>query len=869
MRTRILALALALSIPAFSAAQWDFNFEERKPAWEYLTLNPNTKITLDFRNANIDMVVSFFSRASGATIIKDPNLTTPMTLTSGRPVTLNEAFRILDTTLNLQNYELRHENGLLVIRRRENRGGGGGGMGNFNPEMIQNLMNAGRPQLKVYPLQYANASQVARVVNEVFQNAQNPLEQIIQQMMGGQGGMQGMPGGFRIGQNDTFDLGEPLTVAQGRGGGGGFNLGNMQNRPGGFGGGNNQQNRGGFNFGNLGQMFGGGRGFQVVRASSDDFSNSVIVNAPGNEQRQVEELIKQLDKDTDAPVQPKVFLLNYADANEVAAVVQNVLTANAPRGRGGIGTQNVPFEQRIQQAFRFGNTSAAFGTVVADARTNSLVVTATEANLKLVGDVIAELDQPVTYESSTFVFPLGNARADQVAQLLNQAFGGRTTGQGGTFGGQNRTGANTQNRNNLNNQNRNQTGGMGGGGMGGGGRGVQDDQQFDDDGQLRTSLPIELDEEGRLLTAVTVGQNFGQMFGGGQQQRAGQTRQTARDEQGRIVNVRDLAGQVTVIPDPNTNSLIVVTGPGNVDLLQSILGQLDRIPEQVIIETMIVEATLGASEKFGIEWNLLQNRFGNTPGQTGVLDQNFNVGGSGTQNPIPGFTFSLFGPTLEMFIRALQTDSKFEVLSTPRIFTSNNVTAEINISQRVPYVLSAREDASGNLTFTYAFTDVGIVLTVTPRITANGQVAMDVVQTANDLEGFTTFNAPIINQRIASTTVSVADGATIVLGGIMRSEVRSTVNKIPILGDLPILGNLFRSTDKERRKTELLVLLTPRIVKDPADAERFSQDQRNQLSPNSQRSVDQRYPPRTGGDVNGGGNGGNGGGNGAGSGGGK
>ena len=160
-------------------------------------------------------------------------------------------------------------------------------------------------------------------------------------------------------------------------------------------------------------------------------------------------------------------------------------------------------------------------------------------------------------------------------------------------------------------------------------------------------------------------------------------------------------------------------------------------------------------------------------------------------------------------------------------------------------MVSQREDPNGNLTFNYAFEDVGIVLTVTPRITANGQVTMDVNQTANDLQGFTDFNAPIINQREADTTVSVKDGETIILGGIIRNTVTTTTKKIPLLGDIPILGQLFRSTDKNKAKTELLVFLTPRVVRTPEEAKRLREQEQDKLSKESKKMLGDKVPPAT------------------------
>ena len=799
MVIKALVCTLALAAPLFGVAQFDFGGGDAGPAWSTFKLNSKTRVKPNFQNTGVDMIVSWYSKTSGITIIKDPALTGTLTVVSAKPISLNDAFSMLNTTLSLKNFELRKEGNFLVIRgRNQDRGGRGGGgfdMSSIPPDFF----SGSQSQLKVYVIQYANASQVARVVNEVFATTQNPMDQFMQMMQGQQ--------------------------AAGRFGGG--NQGNNPNR------GGNRAAFGGFQRGGMGGggfQRGGFSSGQVVRASSDDFSNSVIVNAPSKEQVQVEALIKQIDQQTEQPQQPKVLKVEFASSDELAPVVQNVLTQNAPRGRGGIGTQNVPIEQRFQQAIRFGGAQAAFGTVVSEPRTNSLVVTATEENLKLVAQVVKELDVETVFENTTFVFPLQNARADQISQLMQQAFGTRQ-GTGNANRGNNQANRNTTT--NRNNQNRNQGGG-------GNTRPVGlNSEQVDPN-----SIDLQLEDDGSLPTEVMVQQGgFGGQFRPGGQQRT--TAQTGRDSQGRLVNVRDLQGQITVIPDNNTNSVIVVATPENMELLRSILAQLDKLPEQVMIETMIIEATLDKSSQFGVEWkHAMSNALGKGTG-TGTSEGNF-----GLQNASPalqGFRYTLVGGALTGFLNALQTDTKFQVLSTPRIFTSNNVEAQINISQSIPYVLSTREDSNGNLTFNYAFQDVGIVLTVTPRITANGYVTMDVTQTANDLQGFTDFNAPIVNQRQADTTVSVRDGETIILGGIIRNNVTSTVKKIPLLGDIPLLGQLFRSTEKGNVKTELLVFLTPRIVKDPEEARKLRDDEFKRMSKESQKIIqpelNRKYDP--------------------------
>jgi general secretion pathway protein D len=777
--------ALALMASA-SYAQFDFgggstsSSSSSSRPWADFKL-PKKTMKLDFRNANIDMVISLYSQTSGVTIVKDPALTGTLTLTTAKAVPLNEAFEILNAAIGLRNADMRKEGNVLVIRvrpSRERNQQGGGGMPAFDPSMFQQPQS----ELRVYPIKLANASTVARVINDVFAQ------------QGGGGGGFPFP---MMGGGNLFGGGQ-------RGGGGG-------NRFGGF---------GGMNF---------GRGnTPSVRASSDDFSNTVIVNAPRDQHRQVGDIIKEIDKVTEDPVKAEVYKLKFASSDDIQPVLQNLLIANQPRGRGGSGG-NQPVDRQFSFFGGFGGggqqNRQQQAAVVSEPRTNSVIVTTTEANQTLVATVVKELDTEVKLENTTFVFPLENARADQVSTLLQQAFGTRNGARGNNAGNTGRT------RNSANTQN-NRTGGARQGGQGGG---LGNRVQSNNEGEMEVQLEDPTLDAGDLQTMVGVqGGLFGQFFGGGQNQnnQRRNTQAVGRNAAGQLVPVNDLTNQVTVIPDQNTNSLIVVTSPENANVLRSILDQIDRIPEQVMIETIIVEASLDSSDKLGVEWSFAQNPAFQNQGTSGTAATGFGLSRTGE-----GFRYTLGGGNLTAFMNALRTDTKFNVLSTPRIFTSNNVEAEINISQRVPFVTSQRTDANGNDTFTYDFEDVGIVLNVVPRITSNGYVTMDVLQTANDLQGFTSFNAPIVNQRQAETTVAVKDGETIILGGIIRNTVSSTVKKVPLLGDIPFLGNLFKSTTKGNQRTELLVFLTPRVVRNPDDASKLRQQLQDKLSKPSQDSL--------------------------------
>jgi general secretion pathway protein D len=841
MRVKVALIGLAMVMPLAAWSQFDFGGgagESSVKPWESLLPKKQVKLKLSLGNATADSVISLFEQVSGISIVKDPALTGKLPITSAKAVDLSTAFQILNTTLDLKGFSMTKEGNLLVIKQKP--GGGRGPAGGFDFRSLigqQGGQDQTSQQLKVYPIQYANAAQVAKVINDVYAAAPT--------------------GGF-TGQGNNNPFGGFGGGRGNRGGGGGIqlNLGAAMGQQG-FGGRNNQPQ---------------------IKASSDDFSNSVIVNAPEREQLSVKDIIRQIDKQTDQPQTSRVYHLTYAAATDIASVVQNVLVSNAPTGKGGAGQQNVDPGQRFQQALRLGGAQASFGTVAADARTNSLVVTATPENQEVVRKVINQLDTPIETHTTTFVFPLQNAKASDVASLLLSTFGqrqgvsntaARSTASShtttiSTSGGSSSSGSSSRptSLGSVPNSDLNAS--------------IADLPQRPATAQ-DGNIPVELQDpsatSGELLTSVGVTQGFGGGFGGGggggQRQGGGfaggfggsqtQTSQAgtlARDASGQLIQVKDLTGQVTAIADPNTNSVIVVTTPDGADIIRKVLDQLDKIPTQVVIQTMIVEASLDATDKLGVEWKFINNGVFHQTGAQGVSSTNF---GDQTTPAAQGFAYTLTSNNLDAYVNALKTDTKFRVLSTPRIFTSNNVTAQINISQSIPYVTSSIESTTGTFSYNYAFVDVGIILTVTPQITSNGYVTMDVTQTANTLQSYTSFNAPIVNQRQATTTVSVKNNETVILGGIIQRTITATTNKVPILGDIPLLGNLFRSTTKDDNKTELLVFMTPRIVNNNQEASQVTRDSISQLGPDTQKLINTAIKdvklPAIPSNVNGGGTG--------------
>lgn len=790
-------------------AQGDGTTRRAQP-WLDMKLDKTKKVKLSLSNAGIDLVLRLLAKTSGVPIVKDPALSGSVTLSTEKAVGLADAFAMVAALLDLKGFEFLSKDTFLVVRPKPKATVPTrtiGGVTGFGPS----APGAGRvsTELRMYLLEYASASAVAKTINDVFGQSQSSTG------FGfggpGTGGMQGGPGGGGPGGGGPGG-GGPGGGGPGGGGPGGMTLtaAEFQGGPGGP--------SGGF----MGGVGGSGpSGSQsVVKASYDEYSNSVIVNASSAMQQQVAALIKQIDREVKQPLITEFYPLVYASASDVATTIQNVITANAPKGKGGVATTT----QQSLFPFTPSRTQTTQGTVSSDKRSNAVVVTTTVENQALVAGLIQKLDKEIPYQNSTAVIPLANARASDLADIFNQAFNGKTATTTKSTSTSSTNSSSSTNRTNSNSLSL-----------------PSSESQKTDPNNLYVQMEDPLAEVGPLATTVAVQQGgFGMGSGGFGSSSSTSSNSSSsstiyHDNLGRVVNMTSLKNMVTIVADPNTNSLIVVGEPGAVSMLQQIVDKLDRIPEQVMIETLIVEASLDSSRQFGLEWTAAQNKaFGNKD-LTGKIQSVFGLQSSTTNTT--GFRYTLTGSDLTAFMSALQTDTGFKVLSTPRIFTSNNTQATINISQSVPYVTSQQEDSNGNYTFNYSFLDVGIVLTVTPQISPSGTVMLDVTQTANDLQGYTTFNAPIVNQREATTTISVKDGETIVLGGIMRNSVTATTNKVPLLGDIPVLGNLFRSSSKTQNKTELLVFLTPHIVCNSSDAKKIADDTKKELSPDLQKAV--------------------------------
>jgi MSHA biogenesis protein MshL len=268
-----------------------------------------------------------------------------------------------------------------------------------------------------------------------------------------------------------------------------------------------------------------------------------------------------------------------------------------------------------------------------------------------------------------------------------------------------------------------------------------------------------------------------------------------------------------------TGTLSITDYPRNLEKVSAYLRVLDeRARTGVIIEARILEVTLDDATKYGIDWSALPNM--GWLGLSGALG-----GGAVMSQTLPsgldsGFKFGVTGSHFNGFLDALATNGQLNVLSAPKVATLNNQKAIIRIGRQDVFfratVTPATATTAAVVTYNPDTITEGIILSVTPQVSRDGHVMLAIHPTITERVGTATApdknTAPIIDVRETNTMVSVEDGQTVVIGGLMQERTQETVSSVPFFGDIPFIGALFRSVDQKKRKTELVILITPRVV---------------------------------------------------------
>jgi len=278
-------------------------------------------------------------------------------------------------------------------------------------------------------------------------------------------------------------------------------------------------------------------------------------------------------------------------------------------------------------------------------------------------------------------------------------------------------------------------------------------------------------------------------------------------------------GDAVVSADTDTKQITVIADEETAKYIQQVIKSLDRPKPQVLIKAVFLEVTYNNTSDIGVEGSITRKL---NSSMTGMASNVFGASSIGTAPPGAGL-YTILGNDFQATIRAISQAGKTEILSRPSILTRNNQQATISVGKQVPIITGSRVDSDNNQINTFSYKSIGVELEVTPFITTDNMVEMIVApsisQLADKSEWVTTSSgtagtveSPVINSRSADTVVVVPNGQTVIIGGLMENSKQSTDYKIPILGDIPLIGAVFKRQVKDYSKTELIIFLTPHIV---------------------------------------------------------
>lgn len=550
-------------------------------------------------------------------------------------------------------------------------------------------------------------------------------------------------------------------------------------------------------------------------------TNVLIITDTASNVRRLLEIIRQVDVQV-ALEELQIIPLRYADAQATAQILTQLFqrgVRSTPGVPGAPGTFTpappVPVPGQPAGVPVPGATPGQAPTVerppliVAETRSNSLIVNARRNELEMIRRLINQLDINVGGGRRVFIYFAENAKAKDLAATLNAIYGARETVPTTTPTPVPRTPGSPQ----------------------------------------QPPVPSPTTAPG-----PPVGTAF-QQPGGGPAIIPG--------------DLSFIEGQVRFIADETTNAVIVTTLPRIYPEIEATIKQLDKMPRQVLIEVLVAEITLNDDTKLGLDWALKSGRFAfGSNSNSGAIPTTAPTGEGASSATITAPSSILpplgaFGPigagltaftfdTSKFFaiLNAFASENRVNVVSNPHIMTSENKKAVINVSTSVPIVTAQQVPLTGTTTGQTATTpiavgtqsveyrDAGVVLTVTPRIGERGTVALDIKQEVNDILAFATgnLNSPQFSKREAETSVVLLNNQTLVLGGLIKDQVTLNDRGVPLLKNIPVFGYLFGFKERALTRTELLLLITPRVVGTPVDAARVT-DRMRHMTPELEDAI--------------------------------
>ena len=452
----------------------------------------------------------------------------------------------------------------------------------------------------------------------------------------------------------------------------------------------------------------------------------------------------------------------------------NVNAANQPAGTSAAGAQQ---GSAISVPKTVGGPLAGLVRFIAIERLNAiLVVTPRSYYLDQVREWIARFDvrRDNLMESRLYVYPVQNGNAGHLASILSAVFGGKAQGQ---------------------------TGPVSSGVAPGLARGTTGTTA------LATS------------TTGTTGSSAGTNVPDA----------TSSGVQAAAVAAVQVGENIRVVADEANNALLIYASGADYRKIEAALRDLDRAPTQILIEASIIEVTLNDSLKYGLQW-FFQGGVGSDYTGEGML----NLNTSGDIAPAqPGFSYAITNPlgNVRAVLNALADKSLLKVISSPSVLVLDNQTAKIHVGNQQPIRSSTSISDAGRETFSIEYKDTGVQLSVTPSANAGGMVSMDVSQVVTDVGSLDAATGQrSFLQRFVSSKIAARSGETVVLGGLIRDNDSGGRQGVPLLHDVPVLGNLFGATSNTRNRTELLVTLTPRVLESEADLRGIGEELRRKMA---------------------------------------
>lgn len=282
-----------------------------------------------------------------------------------------------------------------------------------------------------------------------------------------------------------------------------------------------------------------------------------------------------------------------------------------------------------------------------------------------------------------------------------------------------------------------------------------------------------------------------------------------------------------IVADETKNSLLIMANDRDYQRVLRVIQGLDVVASQVLIEAVIAEVTLNDKLQYGVQWQLSK---GGTP--TASFS---NAVTGGVAAAFPGFNYAVNAANIAATLSALNSLTHVNVISTPSLMVLDNKTARLQIGDQVPITTQTATStvtASTAIVNSITMQDTGVILSVTPRINESGRVQLEIEQEVSAVVKTTSsgIDSPTIQQRRVKTTVVVNDGEVLVLGGMIQEQASKTSNQLPLLGDIPGLGAAFSNRNNDVQKTELVILITPRVVRDGTESRLVTEEYRRKLN---------------------------------------